>query len=115
MSSKLEKLEASLNKKIDILLQVQKAPSPLSNAQVKVASSSCLLCEAIDHETQECYLASQYPNFVETHLYQNGQQAYPPRTQGFGGRHHGSYQGGASNYTHGGASTYQAHMICTSL
>ena len=115
MSSKLEKLEASLNKKIDLLLQVQRTPSPPSNAQVKVISSSCLLCEAADHKTQECHLAYQYPDFVEAHSYEIEQQAYPPRihrydgAQGFGGRNHGSYQGGASNYTHGGASTYQAH------
>ena len=91
------KIETMLESKFDQLLK--QGTSRPTTAQVKAVSSSCLLCESTDHETQGCHLASQYPDFVAEHLYQVEQQPYLPRnstdfrgrSQGFQERSQGSY------------------------
>lgn len=115
---KLEsKIETMLESKFDQLLK--QGDSRPTTTQIKMASSSCLLCRSTDHEIQECHLAPQYPDFVEEHLCQVEQQSYPPRnstnfqgrSQGFQVRSQGPYPypRGTSSYNnnYGGAPNSQ--------
>lgn len=51
MNSKLEKLEASLNKKFDLLLQAHRH-GPSSHVKSTSSSSLCLICKSSQHVTR---------------------------------------------------------------
>ena len=69
---KLEnKLETILERKLRQFVN-HRACSPPSNSQEHKEATICLICDAHTHETPNCHLASQYPDFLQEYVSQEG-------------------------------------------
>jgi hypothetical protein len=69
---KLEnKIETLLERKLGQFAN-QRASSPPPNSQELKEATICLICDAHTHETTDCHLAPQYPDFIQEYVSQVG-------------------------------------------